>query len=351
MLGPRRFLLLALLGAALFPAAVAASVSPGARLAYVEWQPAPPMTRLVTVAAGGGERRLVPLEGVRPVPYAGPAWSADGTTLYFAGYRVDARGEARDGARTWLYSVGSEGGIPRRLAGTAAAGSPVLSPDGTTLAFERLRVSYRYDPRRPLASGVSIRSSAWSVPVAGGLPRQLTSWRRGLTVRPAAYSPDGSTLLLERDRGPAWSPEVVALERGRALRVVLSEAEQPSYSPDGAWIVLVSYRDGQVGRGPSGLEPVGELYVVDSDGSRARRLTRTPRQQESQPAWGPGGTRIAYLRARGPAGLGRGTELRTVAPDGSCGSRLAGARGQRSPLLYGPAWQPGLGREPGPISC
>ena len=58
MLVLRRFLLLAVLCCAALPASAAAATVPGPRLAYVEWRPAPPMARLVTVAADGGKTDL-----------------------------------------------------------------------------------------------------------------------------------------------------------------------------------------------------------------------------------------------------------------------------------------------------
>ncbi len=333
---------LAVLAAALLGAASAQAADGAPRLAFVEWLAQPPMTRLVTVGADGSGRRTLALAGVQPAPYEGPAFSPDGSTLVFAGYPVGAGGEARENTRTWLYAVGSEGGAARRIPGTGGARGPVLSPDGGTVAFERVQIRNRYDPRNPLRSGVSIRASAWAVPTAGGQARRLTPWRRGLVVRPAAYSPDGSTLLLERDRGAAWNPELVALEPGRrTLRVLATGAEQPAYSPDGTRIALVSYRDGITRRGRAGREPVGELYVIDADGTRPRRLTRAPGQHESQPAWSPDGTRLAYLRVRGPAGLGFGSTLMQVNVDGSCARRVLGSGGRRAPALYGPVWEPG----------
>lgn len=348
----RAFTGLAVLAASLLGGASAQAADVGPRLAFVEWLAQPPMTRLTTIGADGSGRRTLALEGVQPAPYEGPAWSPDGSTLVFAGYPVDADGEAQENTRTWLYTVGAEGGVARRLPGTAGARGPVLSPDGGTVAFERVRIRNRYDRRHPLDSGVTIRASAWTVSTAGGQARRMTPWRRGLVVAPAAYSPDGSTLLLERDRGAAWNPEVVALEPGRrSLRVIATGAEQPAYSPDGTRIALVSYRDGVARRGQAGLEPVGELYVLDADGTRPRRLTRTAGQHESQPAWSPDGARLAFLRVRGPAGLALGSTLIQANADGSCARRVTGGKGRAAPTLYGPAWQPGPGREAGAITC
>lgn len=347
----RAFIWLAILASGLLTAASAQAAEPDPRLAFVEWLAEPPMTRLVSKAVDAPGRRALPLGGVQPTPFEGPAWTADGSALVFAGYPVDGKGEARDNARSRLFVVGAEGGTPRELPKTVGATRPVLSPDGQTVAFERIKIVNRYDPEHPLKSGLRIFSSAWTVSIEGRKLRRLIPGRPDLLVTPAAYSPDGSTLLLERS-GRGGTPEVVALRPGkRSLRVIAREAEQPAFSPDGSRIALISYRDGLRAPGDDGPEPVGELYVVNADGSQPRRVTRSKEAQESQPSWSPDGARLAFLRARGPAGLGFGTTLVQANADGSCARRVTGSPGRRGPAIYGPAWRPGTGREAGPIIC
>lgn len=68
-------------------------------------------------------------------------------------------------------------------------------------------------------------------------------------------------------------------------------AADPAWSPDGARVAFVTNRD-QDGTG------MGELYVVDADGSNLRRLTfdSTPSTNgKGHPVWSPDGSRIAYL--------------------------------------------------------
>jgi len=337
-------------GSSLTTPALAAPEGP--RLAYVEWKPEPPMTRLVTLAPDGTGRRVLPLAGVQPVQFEGPVWSADGGTLFFAGYRVDSEGTPRENGRPRIFAVGAEGGEPRAVSGTAGGSHPVLSPDGSSLAFKRTEFRHRFDPGNPADFGAYFSVTTWIVSTQGGPPRQLTPWRDGLVNEPAAFSPDGATLLLERDRGPSWSPEIVSRSlTGGSLQILFRGAEDPAYSPDGTRIALVSYRDGLEVATAEGPEPVAELYVANSDGSQPRRLTRTPRAQESQPGWGPGGLRLAFLRVPGPGGLGFGSLLLQANSDGTCPRRVTGATGRRAAAFYGPAWQPGLGREPGWLNC
>ncbi len=61
----------------------------------------------------------------------------------------------------------------------------------------------------------------------------------------------------------------------------------PAVSPDGRRIAFASERD----------QGLWSLYVVDADGSRTRRLTRSP-GIDGPPAWSEGGSRIAYKMTR-----------------------------------------------------
>src|SRR5579884_4133939 len=90
----------------------------------------------------------------RAVAAARPAWSPDGGRL------AVVRGNGNGGSDIWLVAADGSG-EERRLAGGAwETRSPAFSPDGSTLAF---------------ISGESGTLDVWSVPVAGGEPRRLTT--------------------------------------------------------------------------------------------------------------------------------------------------------------------------------
>ncbi|HXV85276.1 MAG TPA: DPP IV N-terminal domain-containing protein, partial [Gemmatimonadales bacterium] len=109
-----------------------------------------------------------------------------------------------------------------------------------------------------------------------------TSWGRSDTV-PVYVQGD---LLLSSTR--AGSPDLYALDRSNLSRwnrlttdSVHGEFEA-AYSHDGSRIAYVSDRDGNP-----------ELYVMNADGSGARRLTDSP-ATEGSPSWTQDGARLVY---------------------------------------------------------
>jgi TolB protein len=77
-------------------------------------------------------------------------------------------------------------------------------------------------------------------------------------------------------------------------------AQEPSYSPDGSQIVFESDRGGSQ-----------QIYVMGADGSNPRRLS-FGEGSASQPAWSPRGDLIAFTRQRKG-----GFAICVMKPDGS----------------------------------
>jgi TolB protein len=360
---PRRIKVLGSFAAALFVlvcAGASAEAPQGPRLAFTEWRAkGPSALKLASVDPHGKARQGLIRGSIEPVPFDGPAWSPDGNAIAFAGYPPRSgdggRGEKESESGPRLFVISPLGSPPREIPGTVGASRPAFSPDGASLAYSRSKLIQRFDPKDPLRFESYFSITAWIAPLDGGPTRRLTPWRNYLLNEPASFSPDGQTLLMWRDRGIAHASEIVAVDlAGGATRVLARNAKDPAFSPDGSRIALISYRDRL--KLETGDEPVavGELYVVRADGSHPRRLTRTPREGESQPSWDPSGSRLAFVRAPGGGGLGFANVLMQVNADGSCAKRVLGRparNGFGGSGLYGPAWQPGPGREAGPISC
>ena len=98
------------------------------------------------------------------------------------------------------------------------------------------------------------------------------------------WSPDSRRLAFSA--GPAMQHQIYVMNADGSGARRLTDGEQnrwPSWSPDSKTIVFMSDRDGQ-----------GELYLMNPDGSEQRRLTRTP-AHEFAPAWSPQGDSIVCL--------------------------------------------------------
>lgn len=349
------------LGGAVLALLVAGAVRAGAvvpegpRVAFTKWGPNPRSLVLMSVDADGSDpRRLAggakPAASRGPVPFHGPAWSPDGGRIAYSGYFRSNKWE--------IFIAAPDGRELQAVPNTVAASDPVFAPDGHMLAFSRTRVRQpRIDIHDPLHSlGGYESTTTWTVDIETGEVKQLTPWRNGLDNSPSSFSADGSTLALSRIGPHGHEAVALRLDSGR-VSVLAHNAEEPVFSPDGASIAFVSYRDRNHAEGFDGPVSVSELYVKRIGGSNLRRVTRTTGQQESSPSWDPSGERIAYTQTTGAElfGLGLTNVVMEVNADGTCATRIFGHPTRQkyggNVGLYGPAWQPGPGRETGRIDC
>ena len=104
----------------------------------------------------------------------------------------------------------------------------------------------------------------------------------------------------------------------------------PAWSPDGKGIAFATARDDRTGRCTDPSACNLEIYVMNPDGAKQRRLTRDP-AADSFPAWSPDGRKIAFASRRD-----RNFEIYVMNADGGGQKRLT-----RNPLDDTvPAWQP-----------
>jgi Tol biopolymer transport system component len=328
----------------------AASVPEGPRLAVVRFDLSRFRFELRTVddtgalplrLAGGGQFK-------RPLPewFTAPTWSPDGSKIVFVGIARNLDGGPR-GKR--LYISRADGSGLRPLPNTHGADEPVFTPDGTAVAFTRIR-------NRPKRNGdektyVARGASVWLAKLAGGKPTRLTPARAGLFVYGKSFAPDGRTLLGSRAVGQrSWEVVKIDLATGK-ISALLRNAEDPVYSPDGSRIAFVRWSSlGKRRKG--GPAESAALFTIGAGGGEPRRLTRGP-GIDRFPSWDPSGERLAFVHYRPEVTeldeIGIGSALMQVNADGSCPGRILGPA--RKVGLYGAAWQPGLGREAGRIAC
>lgn len=112
---------------------------------------------------------------------------------------------------------------------------------------------------------------------------------------------------------------VLAAGGGADSAITVLGNDAPAWSPDGRRVAFTAFRHG-----------LGEIYVMNVDGTRQRRLTRNA-AHDDHAAWSPNGRRIAFVSMR--AG---NAEIYVMNADGSRQTRLT--RDPRSDYL--PAWSP-----------
>ena len=331
----RRVILLALAVFAVAAAFAGAAAPEGPRLAIVAQKYG---KEVITMGPLGED----PLQIVHPNHVGSgsiPSWSADGSRLVFTAnvYPDDD---------PVLGAVDADGGnlriYPRvRL----ELGDPVMAPDGRSAAFTRIRI-FRYGPGRTL----SFRISVWSFDFQKRTLRRLTRWR-GEYLLPSSYSPDGSALAATRSDGRRFRAVAIDLRTGRTS-LLARNAALPMYAPDGSSFAFVRWKPWD----PTGVKEeasaVGELRVGRIGAPvGSRRLVRM-RGFLSWPSWDPSGQRLAFVNSRdedpGDRGLEEGNRVMAINPDGTC---LTKVFSDPDMTLYGAAWQPGTGREAGPITC
>jgi Tol biopolymer transport system component len=325
--------------------------------------------QLFVIDAGGGEpRRVAPGLAASGVAAYGPAWSPDGTRIVFAGGEEDAQNMFPRSSEIHVLRV-SDGTVTALTTSQNEKVAPAWSPDGTAIVFaERVREEPRSElvviasdgsGRRVLTRPQPLEfddQPAWSPDgtsvafVRGRAPtdgqhvfvvrrdgtglRRLTQPRSAL---PAYEGPvwlrDGQTVLFAR-RSADLDDDLFVVDSGRGGARRLTDNtvrdSDPAWSPDGSRIAFVRTLEyGPVGRRDQNLE----LFVMRADGSGVRRLTRY-RQEDVEPTWSPDGSRIAFSRRVGRTGL---FAIHTIRTDGT-GLRRVTAALPGSPSS--PVWSP-----------
>ena len=184
------------------------------------------------------------------------------------------------------------------LTAIAVPSQPALSPDGSGVVYVLRTLD---------GEGDRNIDQLWTVPVAGGTPRRLTS---GHNDTSPVWSPDGSRLAFLRD----GQVHVLAAGGGEPERVtdLPLGAGAPVWSPDGARLAFSASVDPTDGSGPlvaqrldyqaDGAGMFGkvrsQLHVLDVGTGQCRQVTDGG-EHAGQPAWSPDGRTVAFARKLG----------------------------------------------------
>jgi len=309
----------------------------GARIAYV-------VTRLDkdadeyrsaiwTVDLEGGEPRQLTSGAARDTA---PRWSPDGKEIAFVSTRdpqtlpdTAAGDNGKPKPQVWVVPV--DGGEARQLTNRPlGATAPAWSPDGRTVAFlsaveakdDRERpnvpdsvaderviedIRYRHDGRGFVAGK---RAHVWTIPAAGGEPRQLTFG--DVDDEQIAWSPDGRLIafVANRSEGRALNSRsaiyAVPAQGGEVRTLAEAEARfhSPAWSPDGSRIAFLGHlqeRSGPIDRvwtvPAAGGDPV--CHTAELDVSFADEgMSDLFQGSDVRPVWAADGNSLFVLASR-----------------------------------------------------
>jgi len=116
----------------------------------------------------------------------------------------------------------------------------------------------------------------------------------------------------------------------------LAGESDPSWSPDGRRIAVQSSRHCPTGS----TSCLGDIYVMNADGSGLTNITNSRDVDESQPVWSPDGRRIAFAAASYDGARSRylRTDIYTIELDGSGLELLVRAADETA--VFAPMWSP-----------
>lgn len=139
------------------------------------------------------------------------------------------------------------------------------------------------------------------------------------------WSPGGRRIAFVRD-GDIWVMNADGTRKRKVAGTPLSVSWNPSWSPDGRRLVFDD------DRATGEIDPTPEIWIVHADGTGLRRLTRN-HHRDFQPVWSPDGRRVLFVSDRD--GL---DHLFSIRPNGSGLRRLTNTDATYAPGDYQPSW-------------
>jgi Tol biopolymer transport system component len=238
---------------------------------------------------------------------------------------ASAAGEAREQTPTWRLVYASESPSRRGLdiyvtsvpGGTPRRIAGVAGRDDFSPAWSPngKLIAYRINPSRGDEGDVMV------VAARGGTPRNLTK-SPGVADWSPAWSPDGRSIAFFSTRAGGRDLWLMQSDGSRKRRLTRDGSlnEYPTWSPDGRTIAFQSAREGEF-----------EIHAIASDGRRRRNLSRHP-ARDQWAAWSPDGRWIAFMSMRDGS-----DDVFVMRPDGSRVQNLT-----RTPGLQEshPSWSP-----------
>lgn len=271
-----------------------------------------------------GERRVV-----KEFNYLieAPNWTRDGRWLYFNSggliYKIDVEGKGNarlvdtqsvsrcnndhilsfdgkwlavssasnassSGWSSYVYVLPLEGGTPRLITPYSPSYLHGWSPDGQTLAY----CAFRDDEK-----GADI----YTISVNGGEEVRLTD-APGLDDGPE-YSPDGKHIWFNSVRTGLMQVWRMDADGSRQTQMTFDETRNawfPHVSPDGKWVLYITYHKGDLEPGEHLANKNVELWLMPAVGGKPRRMASLFGGQGTinTNSWAPDSRYVAFVSYR-----------------------------------------------------
>ncbi len=221
-----------------------------------------------------------------------PGVSPAGQLIYSVGWLHTNWADTQTTPNTELYLADPDGKNQRRLKGSSyGENTPIFSADGKRIAF------------------TSNKDGAWRIYTMNATGGQLRCLTRDNTENYyPAFSPDGDWVVYQSKHAGKWAIYRVSAKGGEeTLLTNEGENRYPVVSPDGEKILFCSNRDGKY-----------NIYEMKADGSEVKRLTDTKDADDTRPRYVSNGLAIGFISTRD----GTDGDLYLMNTDGSKPQRL-----------------------------
>lgn len=169
----------------------------------------------------------------------------------------------------------------------ASAQNPAFSPDGDTILFTIFHNGYNIGP-----------SGLFKIPLTGGILSTLIDEPDvdNVNLPGACWNEMTGKIVFASDREDREEIWTINVDGTNLFRVTyhttLTDFIEPSFSPDGQWIVFEEIAVGDED------EQQGSIWKVRCDGTQLTRLTDGPGggMDDRQPNWSPAGEKILFQR-------------------------------------------------------